>query len=330
MDGKRNREPARVNPSHWSKHDRHTHRTRNRRARPLQTGHKMTLQPCLETAIASLWDSTPATRAYRLQHVAWLVAAFGDCPLGDITYARISDWIGSELARGLARNSVHKRLGTLALALRDAHKRGKLDKMPDLPRIKTGYVPRSTHLLRDEYPKVRRHLLPHWQIYADLCVYTAMHTSDIEGMTWADFDGSRFLRRNTKNRAQPVWLPAPGALCESLTSHRTKASASDTDLICRPWPHASRDLTHAAKLAGVHKKLCPLDLRRTFATWWVESGADFHALKTYMGHSKRSIMAETVYAQCTAKMLGSGVAAFDSNRDPAAPSSAPSGRLVHL
>ncbi len=274
----------------------------------------MKLSEAITLAVSRLRNSTETTRKWRLSHIHLLVDHFGDIPVSEFSgvagYKLLQLYIDSEVLRGNTLHTCHKRMVTLNLTLCEAVRMGELAAMPPMPRMQMGYTPRSTYLTRVEAVALRLALPTRRRLWFDVALHTAQHASDVSTMTWdhLNLHASTFLRRNTKSKAKEVWLRLPMALRASLLNENCRAG-----LVVGPWRDASRDLSAAAKRAGLGKRITPNDLRRTFATWWSEKGGNMDYLRQWLGHSSRSIMVETVYAQTSAASVSRELERLDTS-----------------
>jgi integrase len=283
-------------------------------------------------------SATTATREDRIDHVRWLNHFFGtDRPLSEFNgtsgYRLLAEYVekeGPDLGgRGIKFVTIRKRLDTLRMAFTEAVKRGDLNALPFFPDLPRDSKPRERYLTVDEYRAIRALLLHPGPLFLDLGVWTGQHTSDIVSMTWGMVDlgngpgngpgpGPAFwLRRNTKNKKRPVWLPMPDELRASLTAAYEEAPPDRPGrLIVGPWGSVRARLRRACRKLGI-PRVSPIDLRRTCATWWIEKGGPKDALRQWLGHSVTSEMVERHYAQVTPAMGFQGVDALNrAARDP--------------
>jgi integrase len=280
---------------------------------------------------------TEATQGMRAEHVGLLGHFFGrERPLADFAgpagYRLLLAFVAAEGpeagGRGVRFCTLRKRLNTLSLALKEGVKRGALPGLPPWPELPADSVPRERWLTVAEYEQLRAALAPRWRLWVDLGVWTGQHSADLDTMTngMADLGAGPgagpgagaafFLRRNTKNRRRPEWLPMPDELRRRLTDQwmadrRTGAPPPQPDTcIAGRWHAARRTLRKACFKLGI-PPVAPIDLRRTCATWWIDAGGPKDGLKKYLGHSASSAMVDRHYAKVTPDMLAGGVAALD-------------------
>jgi integrase len=294
--------------------------------------------------------ATPATRTARTEHVRWLCHFFGaDRPLSEFSgtrgYRLLSEYVAKEGTdpggRGIKFVSLKKRLGTLRMAFTEAIRIGDLDALPSFPDLPRDSKPRERYLTLDEYRGIVATITPPWDLWVIVAVWTGMHSSDVDSMTWAMVDlgagpgsgpgpGPAFWwRRNTKNKKQPLWLPMPDEMREALSkAYQEAAPNSPNRLIVGKSHNMRRQLKRACRKLGI-PRVAPIDLRRTCATWWIEKGGPKDALRQWLGHSANSEMVDRHYAQVTPAMAFQGVDALNrAARDPGMPTVVMGPRLL--
>jgi integrase len=280
---------------------------------------------------------TDATQRMRAEHATHVLRFWGaDRPIGDFVgangYALLRDFVRQEGpeegGRGVRFCTIRKRLNTLSLALKEGVKRGALAALPPFPELPADSVPRERWLTFDEYERLRGALRSRWRPWLDLGVFTGQHSSDLDTMTFGMLDlgagpgagpgsgAAFFLRRNTKNKRRPAWLPMPDELRRRLTDlwtadRRTGAPPPHPDeCIVGRWHAAGRTLRKACFKLGI-EPVAPIDLRRTCATWWIDAGGPKEGLRLFLGHAANSSMVERHYSKVTPLMTAEGVAALD-------------------
>jgi integrase len=298
----------------------------------------LTLGAALEWLVSGgVRRRTAATQGMRAEHVGHLVRFFGrERPLADFQgppgYQLLLSFVAGEGpeagGRGVRFCTLRKRLNTLSLALKEGVKRGALAALPPWPELPADSLPRERWLTVDEYEALRAALAPRWRVWLDLGVWTGQHSADVDTMTWGMVDlgagpgagpgpgAAFFMRRNTKNRRRPEWLPMPDGLRRRLADQwaldrRNGAPPPTSDAcIAGRWHAARRTLRKACFKLGF-APVAPIDLRRTAATWWIDAGGPKDGLRKYLGHSASSAMVDRHYAKVTPDMLAGGVAALD-------------------
>ena len=234
-----------------------------------------------------------------------LTQYFHGWQLADITTAAIQRYAVQERGRNLAAATVNLRLATLRRALRLAHERGELDKLP-LIRMLRPASPRSGFFEPHEFEAVAAHLPPDLELVARLA-YTCGWRIDSEllPLTWSQVDlGQGTLRippGGSKNRDGRLVYLTP-ALKDGLASQRARVRTVELELgrgipwvfpqlrggrkgtprkeLRKPW-------YRACERAGVHR--LKHDLRRTAVRDMVNSGIPERVAMTITGHRTRTV-----------------------------------------
>jgi integrase len=119
----------------------------------------------------------------------------------------------------------------------------------------------------------------------------------------------------TKRETRDRWVPISPSMYALLDTVPPKKRSG---LVVEPWGNVRRDM-HAAidranakiqaedpKAAAI-PKVSPNDLRRTFASWLVQSGVDLFTVSKLMGHSSTR-MVEKVYGKLTRENMQAAIA----------------------
>ncbi len=150
------------------------------------------------------------------------------------------------------------------------------------------------------------------RLYVLLMVETGARPGrEVEAITWGDLDvgGPRIHIPGTKTAAADRFIPIRPQFAAHLLEQR--GSARDSDPIVERWSNARRDLSRAAKKAGL-EHVRPYDLRHTYASWALQGGApDAHVAKA-LGHSSTA-MVHQVYGHLRPEHLQSVVSALPVN-----------------
>jgi integrase len=236
------------------------------------------------------------TRAMHGERRGWLVSYFGDVPIKTIGFREVNGYIEHEIARGLMRETIKKRLTTLRLALDDAYRRGLLERPIDWwPEIKSDSVPGQGLWTYQQYRQGRLAFDPAQRIGIDILFWTGMHDSDARRWRRGDVDLARrvWRRYNTKSRAEPKWLPLPEEFEAILTEWFANEGISGPSMRIAPqwWAFPSKGMIRTCARAGL-PHITPLDLRRSCVSYIFElavkkgmspeQAAEFAAL--WLGH----------------------------------------------
>ena len=234
-----------------------------------------------------------------------LTQYFHGWQLADITTAAIQRYAVHERGKGLAAATVNLRLATLRRALRLAHERGELDKLP-LIRMLRPASPRSGFFEPHEFEAVAAHLPPDLELVARLA-YTCGWRIDSEllPLTWSQVDLEQGTLRippgGSKNRDGRLVYLTP-ALKDGLAAQRARVLTVELELgrgipwvfpqlrggrkgtprkeLRKPW-------YRACERAGIHR--LKHDLRRTAVRDMVNSGIPERVAMTITGHRTRTV-----------------------------------------
>jgi integrase len=248
------------------------------------------------------------TLAMQAGHAPWLLAQLGDVAIADIDEAALDALAararesGGRGGRPLKVRTVAKRFSTLRRALRLAHRRGELARMPLSPEFAMPPIAPRENIFRDigEYQAVRRFLPPHRQDWLDVALWTGQHAGDIERMVWSDVaeDFSWVMIRNTKNRKPHGFrVKSPAPLVRALrdmwdrTARRGRVPLASEPIV-RPWPTRAYQLGRACVRAG-RAPMNATDLRHTCFSWMVSKTGLTPGAQRWGGWSSYRMMEAT-------------------------------------
>lgn len=188
----------------------------------------------------------------------------------------------------LSPRTVKKLLTTVNLGLKLAKRRGLIDVLPEMPRLRMETVPRDRVLSVAEFHRIVRAIVPKWRPWLMVALFTAQKTSCVEAMTWGmvDLQQGRFLRRTSVHtgRDQAEWMPMPRAL-RTFLREQIEAKQGQPDpsaVLVGRWHAVRRALRNASFLLGM-KPVSPVDLISTFEGWLDEAGASPQGIHRYRG-----------------------------------------------
>ena len=265
---------------------------------------------------ATCHDKAAGTRHMYETKARRLLATLGDVDVNDITVDMLSEYVNKR-RNGLdgvpvgAPGTVVKELVTLRRALAQAVKRGKMTRTVEsvMPDFRAKYTPRERYLTVPEHEALCRHLSPARALWVALATLGGLRSSEVERVTWAMVDlATGWLRvpgsKTAKSRRR---VPIVPALAHQL-AHATRTG----ELVVTPWKNVRRDLHIACAKAHI-APVSPNDLRRTFASWLKQHGADSMAVATMMGHSSTR-MVELVYGKLDDASYQRAIAVFPESR----------------
>jgi len=271
------------------------------------------LRAALNHLLAHGLEGADATRKMHACHARYLLAAFGDVPLSDVTYPKLRAYYQDEQARGRSRETCRKRLSTLHMALEEAVRMGWMEKLPPWVVIKGDSKPRNLFWTLTQWEAA--HLacddddLATW---VALGFWTGMHSSDLDRCRWQDVDLVRrtWIRRNTKSKAQPFELPMPDRLWNVLKERKDHLLPHPRDLVAaRRMGNPNRALKALAMRADV-PAISPIDLRRSCETLLAERGTAELFQTTWLG-LKSPRMLWRHYMRITQPTIDAGIAAVN-------------------
>lgn len=225
----------------------------------------------LYEAITWTMDRRPGisteTRGLYYEHRRWLIEYFGDVDVRRIGFKEVNDYIDHEVARGLMRETVKKRLKTLRLSLDDCWRRGLMKERPHWwPDIKSDSKPGQDMWTHANYRQGRLAFDPDQRIGIDILFWTGMHTSDVHRWRRGDVDLERkaWRRYNTKSKAVAKWLPLPEEFLHILEEWIMANGLTEPAHRIAPrfWAYPSKGMIRTCARAGV-PHVTPLGLRRS-------------------------------------------------------------------
>lgn len=230
--------------------------------------------------------------------VSWLLEALGEVtPAAEVTFAVLESVARG--ARGVLRDvTIRRRLRFYASAVKYAAMRGVVpkDAIPELPPwLKDDSVKCQDYYTLAQYQVFRMALPPsRFRRYADLGMWSAMHTLDIAGTerrhlepeyAWDGTDvRGRWWRRNHKNKkCAPCWVPMEPelrALSQEWLSERGDPAAR----VVGPLNNLRRTFHQAAMRAEVPVIRANLGLRASHSTLLLARGYPYEYVRQVLGH----------------------------------------------
>jgi hypothetical protein len=252
----------------------------------------------------------------------------------------VERYIATRLDEGAHTHSVHKELVVLRGALKSSRARDKFHgSLEVVPEFDSGYVPRTNYLTPEQFLLLVPHLVPPMPahakpstlerreklmrsraLYCMLIAFASPRRGELEAMQWEQhIDRARGVLRVPKGKtvSRPIaihpqlvpWLDGFGELAEW------------TGPVVEPWANVGRDLPDACKRAGV-PRCTPNDLRRTFASWLIQSGVSNRIVAKLLGHSTTR-MVDLVYGQLDEETLANAIAKLPGTCDAGVSSAMP-------
>lgn len=279
----------------------------------------------LKSALVALIDERRArgraagTLMMHAQKSAALLDVLGErITLDRVDAAAVDRYIEARLAARVTRSTIGKELSTLRGALRLARRRGlyHMDHGQVMPiGWSNEYEPRTRHLTPIELPRLLAELQRSGRAaHVAFIVATGLRWGESLRAERADVDLTTWtvVPRGTKTKRSKDPVPiAPS--CRGLLSLSVDGAPKKGTMFA-VWHSVRRDLAAAcarAKIAAV----TPNDLRRTTASWLVQSGVDLFAVSKVLRHVDTR-MVERVYGQVPTDALRTMLARSRPANDP--------------
>lgn len=290
-------------------------------------GKYRTLAQALHYTLDHHWEKKKANRSFRYR-VDLLSKDIGYWRLEEITYSMLEDY-GNELERrGNSPATRNRKMSAIHFALKQAQRRGEIEKVPDIPRwaennVKERYLSLDEErtLLdsiaknitpADEGGQYLLHLIP-------FLLDTGLRAGEVLIDREQDLGDRIWLRhgatKSGKGRTVPLTERARAALTTMLDSpyHWELVGAYTRDRSL-PTQRLGAMFKRAVQRAGI-KGVTLHTLRHTCASRLVQAGMDLYRVKEWLGHS--SIVVTERYAHLAPKSLDAGVAALERFQRPA-------------
>lgn len=288
----------------------------------LQLSEPCLLRSCLNWAIESHECSVKTLEMHQM-HAGYLIngvpgephsARFGNIDVRTIDYPRIRAWMQQERKRGLAWETIKKRLATLKLAMLEAVARRELDRLPQWPEIRTDTRPKTAFWTRDQLQAALETIEDeNFAIWVTNGWWGGMHCSDLDRFRWQDIDlGRKFwIRRNTKTKVPPIELPLPDGWLASLCERNERQAPHKRDLVAGVRFGIPNDyLKRVARRAGI-PEISTIGLRHSCETHLEEKGTSGLFQQTWLGLTSERML-KRHYRHATSVGLEAGIAAVNS------------------
>lgn len=299
----------------------------------------------LEWAIVQMQDAaitakrSASTLEFMTQKGRQLIKYFGgEAKCAEIRIGHTTAYMEKRLSDGVSLATVRKEIGILIQAMRRAIKMGELEcpldprsLMPDECCAGT-YVPRTRWLQPHELDMLCEELSPDHADFVRCICFTGCRLSEIFALRAENYDpkAHTLFIAGTKTKKSKRLLPLI-AQAEEIIARRAKERPKGP--LFDPWDGVWSALDNACR--RVERKLnpgwvpkegnrlvardkrsrgevrfdtvSPNDLRRSFASYLCNGGADLFTASRLMGHSSTTMIQHT-YAQLSAKTLAVGMA----------------------
>lgn len=252
-----------------------------------------------ETMKAKAGTRSSGTHGMYRVKLGHVVRFFGDeTSLAEITPQAVDRYIEQRRSEGAVDNTIHRELTCLTQMLKLARRAGCY--VGDIAALKPvgfspKYNPRKRWLTRDEVCELMIRLPVVRSSWLAVALSTGARKSEVDRIQREDYDPeTQVLKiRGTKTKGSLREVPIPGSELMRFEINLRRLE---------PWPRASHELPAACKRAGI-PPATPNDLRRTFATWMLQDGADENLVARMLGHGSQA-MIRAVYGQLGGAKLG--------------------------
>ena len=200
---------------------------------------------------------------------------YGDVDVRTLKLPQLRAYIDAEKRRGVAKETIRKRLSSLKMALREAVAHGVMERLPEWPVIRGDVNVKDAHWTRTQWEAV--HLAcdeDDMRTWIAMGWWLGLHTYDLNRYRWCDVDlvTGTWERRNHKTKIKPAVLPLPDRLLAILRERFEAKQPHKRDLIAGNLGNPNRPLRAIAERAEV-PRISPIGLRHSCATYLAEVGS---------------------------------------------------------
>lgn len=229
---------------------------------------------------------------YKICHVTRLL---GPTRLATVTHDKVLKFIETREAEGADPHSLHRELTTLRLTLRSAKRAREFpgDPRETIPRYKANYTPLTQWVTAEQVWGAIAYLPPHRGAAVAFAIATAADFSSIFTAERDDVTDEFVLVRGTKTGTRRRHVPRI-EIMEPFLRHALAYANPSTQLFAE-WGSMPRDVRKACRKAGV-PEFTARTLRRSAATWLVQSGVPYEVAAKFLGHGSTSML-QKVYGQ---------------------------------
>ncbi len=253
--------------------------------------HTWTLEQAFQRTMEQIWQGKSAEPTNQINGQAALKFFGKKTHVDQITLEWIDDYVSTLLKDGNSGSTINRKLSCLSRILRTAKERGKLERVPAMPRRKEGEH-RVRFLSREEEAAVLG-WLEHigYEDHRDavlMLLYTGFRCSELWRLECRDIDleHETITAWKTKN-SHPRTIPIVPTIRPVIDKRMDKVGG--TGLL---FPGASNEWMrwgwHKVKMGlnfADDPQFVPHMLRHTCATRLAQQGATMMIIKEWMGHS---------------------------------------------
>lgn len=237
-----------------------------------------------------------------------LVRVFGqEFPLRKFTPIRVGDYISQRRGEGASRSTIYRETVALSQILKLARHSRAWDGDPKaLMPIgwSPGYKPRKHNLTPPQVMALLGAMTEEQRAWAAFVIATSARLGEADRSEPGDLDKELMVCRvrGTKTASSERWVPV---LAQFAPLWAIVGDFWDKHGRGPRWPRASKGIGEAAKRAGL-PHTTPNDLRRTNASWLIQTGVDQGLVSRVLGHRDQT-MVHRVYGQMSPKQLAASV-----------------------
>lgn len=223
---------------------------------------------------------------------------FGALRATDITPSTIDRYQVERLDDDAAAGTVNREVGLVRRALRLAHRRGKLEKLPYIEMLPERNV-REGFVSQAQLAAIVAELEEHHRRWPELAFYTGWRKREILGLEWSNVtEDAIVLSASRSKNAEVRRFPLEGSVRDCVERQRAyvRGLQKKTGKVIphmfpypdgRPIRHPHRSWTAACERANLQGTLIH-DLRRSFVKHMLDAGVDERTIMRLGGWKTRS------------------------------------------
>ena len=248
------------------------------------------------------------TRANYLGHIKLLKDHFADRYIDAVRKSHIAEFVAIQKRAGLKTPTIRRYLSTLSSMFSFAERSGWLALNPLLRFDKRSLPeaqPRTRFLTSDEYRRLLKASGQHLRPIIEAAVATGMRLEELLSLKWEQVNLERreirlVVTKSNRPRVVPLFDRAVAVIAAAARCPQTSSYVFTNPASGSRYKTIKRAFRSACKRAEI-EDIRFHDMRHTFASWAVQSGADLYRLSRILGHS--SLQMTTRYAHLATEHL---------------------------